>query len=91
MNSSIVSRAKAGRRFGLAMMLAGLVPVLLFLAQSLLRNARPGLLIAVVGLAVMMIGASIVRRQRVVPDVAERIEPYIGPGLPGGAQVTRDQ
>jgi hypothetical protein len=117
MNSSMVRKAEAGRRFGLAVMLAGLVAVLSFLAQSVLLSARisqfdgqlqAGLLVAVIGFGAMMIGAGMVRRQMVVLEVAERerrdglrraaqyydgerIEPYIGPGLPGGPQVIRDE
>lgn len=133
MNSSIVRRAKAHRRLGFVVMLAGLAPVLFVLAQSILVSAGthrapellpefqgwpalaaiPGqmqlwIVIALLGFAVMMLGAGIVRRALPVLAAAERdradglrraaqyydgerIEPYIGPGLPGGALMIRDE
>lgn len=97
MNSSIVRRAKANRRLGLVVMLAGLAPVLFLLAQSILVSAgtyrAPELLpefqgwpalaaipsemqvwivIALLGFAVMMLGAGIVRRALPVLAAAER-------------------
>lgn len=117
MNSSIVRRARAHRRFGFVVMLAGFAPVPWLLTQSILASAgthRPpgllqaGLVIALSGLAVMMLGAAIARRALPVLAAAERdradglrraaqyhdgerIEPYIGPGLPGGALMIRDE
>lgn len=128
MNSSIVRRAKTVRLFGLMVMLAGFVPVLLLMAQSALPGALPAfrdwpamdnlswiprqlhawVAIAVLGLAVMTLGAAIARRQSAVLQAAarhredgrrrahqysidERIEPYIGPDLPGAAPVMRHQ
>ena len=133
MNSSIVRRAKIVRLFGLVVMLAGFVPVLLLIAQSALVSAGTGgvlpefqgwpaldkvvwipsqlqawLVTAVAGLAVMTLGAAIARRQSLVLQAAarhredslrrahqysidERIEPYIGPDLPGSAPVMRHQ
>jgi len=66
------------------------------------------LVTALVGLAVMALGAAIARRQQAILHAAarhredsqrrarqysadERIEPYIGPGLPGGAPLIRHQ
>lgn len=112
MNSSIMRRAEGARKLGFAVMLAGFLPVLFFVAQSVLVNAatrrvpemlsqlHAGLVIAMAGFAVMMLGATIARRQLPVLAAAarqredglrrahqyydgERIEPYIGPGLPG--------
>ncbi len=101
MKSSIVRKAKAARRFGLVIMVIGLVPVLFFLGQSILASAGTDLLAtALLGLAVMMAGAAMARRQDAVLAAAqrdreeglrrayqyydgERIEPFIGPGLPG--------
>jgi hypothetical protein len=111
MNSSIVRRARTTRLVGWGVMLAGFLPVLWFLAQSVLASGtrqQAGLAIAVAGFAVMTIGATIVRRQLAVLEAAaryredglrrarqyydgERIEPYIGPGLVGGAQLIRDE
>jgi hypothetical protein len=136
MNSSNVRRAKAARLFGFLVMLAGLMPILWFVAQSVLMSLgtgrAPGVLlqfdgwpalerlaliphqlhagfvIAVMGFAVMMLGATLARRQVPVLEAAarrraeglrraaqyydgERIEPFIGPGLPGGAQLIGHQ
>jgi hypothetical protein len=136
MNSSIVRRAKAARLFGFLVMLAGFLPILWFVVQSVLVNGgtgrapgvlprfdgwpaleklaliphqlHAGLVIAVVGFAVMMLGAALARRQVPVLEAAERqraeglrraaqyddgerIEPFIGPGLPGRAQVISHQ
>lgn len=135
MNSSIVRRAKAARRFGLGLMAAGFVPVLWLAAQSVVASAHSGMpdvlayspawplvdrlswiphelrtafVIAVAGVALMMLGAALARRQVEVLSAAqrhredslrrarqyyddERIEPYIGPGLPGAPQVIRHQ
>ena len=128
MNSWIVRRARAGWLFGFVVVLAGFVPVVLFVAQSALGSVatlavlaefhgwpalarltgiptqqHAALIIAAAGFAVMMLGARIARRQMTVLESAarhrqdslrrarhyqdgERIEPYIGPGLPGVAQ-----
>ena len=116
MNSSIVRRAKANRRLGLAVMLVGLVPVLFVLTQSILASAGAAipsrmqvwLVIALLGFGVMMLGAALARRALPVLAAAERdradglrraaqyydgerIEPYIGPGLPDGALMIRDE
>ena len=127
MNSWIVRRARAGWLFGFGVVLAGFVPVVLFVAQSVLGSVatvaalaqfhgwpafgrltgiqteqHAALVIAVAGFAVMMLGARIARRHRAVLESAarsrqdrlrrarhyqddERIEPFIGPGIPGVA------
>ena len=100
MHSTIVRKAKAARLFGFGVMLAGFVPVLLFVALSILMSAgtghvtdifgqfqgwsaleklapipsplQAGLMMAVVGFAVMMLGAALARRQMPVLEAAER-------------------
>ena len=133
MHSSIVRRAKATRLFGFVVMLAGFVPVLFFLALSILVSAgtgrvpdmlgqfqgwstleklapipsqlQAGLMIAVVGFAVMMLGATVARRQTPVLEAAERdradslrraAQYYDGERIepfigPGGPQVSADR
>jgi hypothetical protein len=114
MNSSIVRRAKAARRFGFVVVLAGFVPVAQFVAQSVPGSVGAVAMLAqfhgwtalgaaLAGFAVMMLGARIARRQMAVLASAarhredslrrarhyqdgERIEPFIGPGLPGTVQ-----
>lgn len=90
MPTDIVRRAQTARKFGITMMLAGLVPVLWFISRSFTpakafvpalplewmpKVAQPSyveLVVALAGLAILWIGASIARRQQAVFELEER-------------------
>ena len=106
MHTELVRRARTARKFGIAMMLAGLLPVLWYVSRSLTpakafvpslplewvpKVAQPSyleLFVALAGLAILWLGASIARRQQAVfeaeareaQDRQRRVREYGGDG-----------